>query len=165
MSPDKISVPAIHDWHLLQALRDLVLGREEATRYQANVDVSKVAERLEENEAATRYVFARVEELCRDNGMELLLVMDGDRRSIQKRLPSDALYEAGVLRLNRSAAGIAAELGIAFIDLHPVFEADFALHGKAFRFEHDGHWTEHAHAVAADAIAGHLREDGWARKR
>ena len=46
--------------------------------------------------------------------------------------------------------------GIAFLDLHPRFAADWAAHHRRFDFDADGHWNELGHSVAAAAIAGQI---------
>jgi hypothetical protein len=63
--------------------------------------------------------------------------------------------------LNDLVARRAADLDIAFLDLHPVFAADWARARRRFDFgEADNHWNAHAHAVAAEAIRERLRALG-----
>jgi hypothetical protein len=101
--------------------------------------------------AATDYLFQRMAGWARANNANLLLLMDGDRQSIYSGAPSSAL------QLNAMAAELAARHGIAFIDLHPRFAADWANHHQRFDFAADNHWNERGHAVAAAAVANHVR--------
>ncbi|MBI4844375.1 MAG: hypothetical protein HY809_08655 [Nitrospirae bacterium] len=63
------------------------------------------------------------------------------------------------MSLNRLAAESARKKEINFIDLHPIFEADYAKHGKELVFKYDGHWNAYAHNVAAGVIAGFILEN------
>lgn len=51
-------------------------------------------------------------------------------------------------------AGLRAE-NVDLLDLRPLFEA--AGQPLKFHFEHDGHWRPEGHAVAAEALADHLK--------
>lgn len=138
-----------------QALVDAILGpaRADSERYAANIDVAAVLAREADVIAATAHAFRRLDELARKAGATLHLVMDGDRGAIQAgRATSPAL------RLNAIAAQAAQAQGIPFLDLHPVFAADFAARGLRFDFPSDAHWNEHGHAVAAAALARFLTE-------
>ena len=102
--------------------------------------------------AVTDYLFARIAAQAHNSGARLLIAMDGDRFAIyQGRSDSEAL------ELNRMAAATAARHGIAFIDLQPVFAADWATAQRRFDFDADAHWNEYGHAVAGTAIARELR--------
>jgi hypothetical protein len=47
------------------------------------------------------------------------------------------------LTLNRIAAEAAARSGVAFLDLHPVFAADWNAACRRFEFDSDAHWNEY----------------------
>jgi hypothetical protein len=98
--------------------------------------------------AATDHVLARLALAAGQNGTKPLLLIDGDRNAIY---PGGAGSE--VLALSALAAVTAARHGIAIIDLHPRFAADWAAHRRRFDFLNDYHWNERGHEVAAATIA------------
>lgn len=134
-----------------QALVDAVLGPARAAGeggYAANIDVASVFAHEADIRVATDYLFGRLKARTDAIGAKLQLVMDGDRAAIYAgRGGSQAL------KLNRIAAEMAARHGIAFLDLHPVFAAEWARTGKRFEFASDAHWNEYGHQVAGRAIA------------
>jgi SGNH hydrolase-like domain, acetyltransferase AlgX len=141
-----------------QAFRDLVFGQKTKRQYQANIDVSKLNEEEKSIEAVTSYIFRQLKDIANEKNIKLLLLIDGDRHNIYMHRDSRELYKTGALRLNRIAGTAAHQTGIAFIDLHPVFESDYAIHKKMFNFVEDGHWNEYGHRVVARAIARFLKE-------
>ena len=58
-----------------------------------------------------------------------------------------------ILALNRLTTELAAKYGLPLVDLHDVFAADWNANHRRFEYEADHHWNEHAHGVAARAIA------------
>lgn len=137
-----------------QTLVDAILGPAQAAGeggYAANIDVAGVLAREGDIRVATDYLFGRLKARAEAAGAKLQLVMDGERESIYAGRDSKAL------RLNRIAAEIAGRHGIAFLDLHPVFAADWAKNHKRFEYRSDAHWNEYGHAVAGAAIADVLR--------
>jgi hypothetical protein len=138
-------------WQLnVDAIRALFLGSAQAKseRYEANIDIDSVLRQMPGVAAATDYVFARMAAVARANQMHLLLAMDGVR---------PALYLEGssspALALNKLSADLARKHGIRFIDLHPIFRAEWNASHKQFEFASDGHWNEHGHTIAAHAVA------------
>ena len=117
----------------------------------ANSDIGAILADRPGVEAVTDYLFARMDAAVRAIGAHLLLAMDGDRYAIYRGADSPAL------ELNRIAAETAARRHIPFVDLEPVFEADWRQKHRRFDFDADSHWNEHGHAVAAAAIAERLR--------
>lgn len=137
-----------------QTLVDAILGPAQAAGdggYAANIDVADVLAREADIRVATDYLFGRLKARAEAIGARLQFVMDGEREAIYAGRDSKAL------RLNRIAAEIAGRHGIPFLDLHPVFAADWAKNQKRFEYRSDAHWNEHGHAVAAAAIADALR--------
>jgi lysophospholipase L1-like esterase len=132
-------------------LVNLVLPKAHAAD-AANTDIAAVLADPEGVEAVTDYLFGRIDAAVQAMGARLLLAMDGDRFAIYQGSDSPALV------LNRLAAETAARHQIPFIDLEPVFEADWRAEHRRFDADADGHWNEHGHAVAAAAIARTLRE-------
>lgn len=138
-----------------QALLDAILGPARAAGeggYAANIDVAGVMAREADIRVATDYLFGRLKARADAIGARLQLVMDGDRAAIYA-----GRGDSPALTLNRIAAETAARHGIAFLDLHPVFAAEWAKSGRRFEFQADAHWNEYGHAVAGAAIAAALR--------
>ena len=135
-------------------IRDLFLGSAHAAnaRYEANVDIDAVLRQMPGVEAATDYVFARMADVARKNRTRLLLAMDGVRRALY----SDSASQA--LALNQLSADMAHKHGLPFIDLHPVFRAEWNANHKPFEYDSDNHWNEHGHATAARAVARFIAE-------
>jgi hypothetical protein len=82
----------------------------------------------------------------------LLLAMDSVRGALYSDSPSQAL------KLNQLSAELARKHGLEFLDLHPVFRAEWNVNRRPFEFMSDGHWNEYGHAVAAHAIAHAIEE-------
>jgi hypothetical protein len=134
-----------------ELLVNLLLPRAEAAT-AANTDVDAVLADPEGVIAVTDYLFGRIDAVVRAMGARLMLAMDGDRFAIYRNEESPALA------LNRLAADAAARHHIPFVDLEPVFLADWRAEHRRFDFNADGHWNEHGHAVAAAAIAKVLQD-------
>ena len=138
-----------------QALVDTLFGPAKIPGeggYAANIDVTRVLASEADIRVATDHLFGRLKDRSDAIGAKLQLVMDGDRDAIyQGRADSPAL------RLNAIAAEMAARHGIAFLDLHPVFAADWARAGQRFDFIADAHWNAYGHQVAGAAVADALR--------
>ena len=79
----------------------------------------------------------------------IVLVLDGQRLSLYRgRHKQDAFFES----MRRYIVERAAPLGYEIIDMHPVFERDFTIHGQRFEFTHDAHWNARAHGLAGRAV-------------
>jgi hypothetical protein len=137
-----------------QLILDAILGPARASEggYAANVEIGAVLAREADIRAATEHVVGRLKRLADGAGARLLLVMDGDRAAIESGQGGSP-----ALRLNAIAAEAAAGHGVTFLDLHPVFAADWAANRKPFAFVSDAHWNVYGHAVAARAVAQVLR--------
>lgn len=133
-----------------QLLVDLLLPQAHAT-VAANTEIDAVLKDVKGVRAVTDYLFGRMDAAVHAMGARLLLAMDGDRYAIYRGQASPAL------ELNRIAAATAARHQIPFVDLEPVFRADWQANHRRFDFDADSHWNEHGHAVAAAAIAAALR--------
>jgi len=138
-----------------QTLVDAILGPAKAAGeggYAANIDVANVLALEADIRVATDYLFGRLKARADAIGSKLQLVMDGDREAIYA-----GRADSPALKLNRIAAEMAARHGIAFLDLHPVFAAEWAKAGRRFEFGSDAHWNEYGHQVAGAAIAEALQ--------
>ena len=133
-----------------ELLRQLVLSDAHAdgARFSANVDIDAVLRQMPEIAAATDHLFGRLAAAAVASGARLLLAMDGDRQAIYAGAAPLAAQT-----LNAMAAEMARRRGIPFLDLHPVFAAEWRADGRRFEHLSDNHWNEHGHAVAARAIA------------
>jgi GDSL-like Lipase/Acylhydrolase family len=97
----------------------LVPAARAETPYSANVDVAAVLAQMPDVVAVTDHLFGRLAAVARAAGARLLLVMDGDRQAIY------AGRDSAALALNAMAAAAARKHAIPFLDLHPVFAADW----------------------------------------
>jgi hypothetical protein len=122
----------------LQILRDLVFGAK-SEGFQANIDVKKEMELLTRSRVATDYVFAQMNKIVNENGIDLVLVMDGHRQAIYGEAPEDWTY--GPLALNALAAEMARRYDLPFIDLHEHFKSDWQKRGLRFEYETNWHWN------------------------
>jgi len=130
-------------WNVTPETLRRALGGGE--RFAANVAVDEVAAELPNIRVATEHLFARLARL----GRPVLVAMDGVRQAIYDG-SDDA---SGVRALNRLAAEAAARHGLAFLDLHTAFAADWAQHRQRFDFgDVDFHWNQRGHDLAARAI-------------
>jgi lysophospholipase L1-like esterase len=134
-----------------ELLVNLLLPRAEAATV-ANTEIDAVLADREGVAAVTDYLFGRIDAVVHRVGARLLLAMDGDRFAIYRNSDSPALA------LNHLAADAAARQHIPFVDLEPVFLADWRAEQRRFDFDADGHWNEHGHAVAGAAIAHAMQE-------
>jgi hypothetical protein len=139
-----------------ELLVNLLLSRAEAAT-AANTDITAVLADEASITAVTDYLFGRIDGVVRAMGARLLLAMDGDRFAIYRGNAGYRGSDSPALALNRLAADAAARHHIPFIDLEPVFLADWQAQHRRFDFDADGHWNEYGHAVAAAAIAQALR--------
>jgi hypothetical protein len=133
-----------------ESLKNLLISaaRAEAGRFSANIDARKISAARGDMAAATDYTFGRIANAAKAMGARLLIAMDGDRSAIYA-----GEADSVPLVLNRIATEAAQRHGIRFVDLHPVFAADWKANRLSFGFASDGHWNEYGHAVAAKAMA------------
>jgi hypothetical protein len=79
----------------------------------------------------------------------IVLVLDGQRLSLYRGLhKKDACFES----MRRYVLERAGRMGYEVIDMHPIFERDFTIHGQPFEFTHDAHWNARAHGLAGRAV-------------
>jgi hypothetical protein len=141
----------LYRWQVRPDLLTRWLLPQARAQTAANTDIGGVLAELDNIGAVTGYLFDRIAAVVRTTGAQVLLAMDGDRAAIYRGQDSPALV------LNRLAAAAAERRRIPFVDLDPVFRADWQSAHRRFDFDADGHWNEHGHAVAAAALAGRLR--------
>jgi hypothetical protein len=130
----------------LQPLRDAVNAARLGTEYQANTDVTGLMDRRQADETVTSYVFSEFARLAKDRQFKPVLIMDGDRQSIYRSVKSK------VLTLNRMAQDIACDFRLPFIDMHPIFQHDFAVRRQRFNGDSDNHWNEYGHELVAQTL-------------
>lgn len=137
-------------------IRRFLFGRDNV--YEANVDVDQLELRWQQVEAATDYLFRRLQETSERYDVDLLMVMDANRQAIYAGSSSNET--SGASRLNKLAADLAARHSIPFLDLKTAFLEDWNENRSHFEFAHDYHWNQRGHMKAAEAIAGFLGL-GW----
>ena len=145
---------------LMQTLKGETVETKNAA-YQANINVAKVSAVMDDIEVATDYVFERFAAFAREHDVELVLMMDGHRDAIYTD-EADLEADTVPLQLNRLSAKMAAKHGLPFLDLHPVFLADWQASRTQFNFQSDGHWNEYGHQLVARSLANWLRMKGLA---
>ena len=119
------------------------------------VDIRKIRDHRR-NRFFARYVLAEMQQLSRQHGFRLVVIMDAVREAIYAgRKPTS--YEVG--RLNEIVRELTSELGIAFTDLQPVFQRDFDQHGQRFEFSYDWHWNERANQIVANVLVNMIAAD------
>ena len=91
----------------------------------------------------------------------VIIVLDGDREAIYSGLnernanePINILFD----ELEKSAKTI---VNVDVIDLHKIFESDYAKNGEKFNYNYDYHWNERGHAVASQALTDKLNRIGY----
>ena len=126
--------------------------------YQANVALDAVVAQRASIIGATGYAFDQFQKLAHEQSFRPLLIMDGDRRSIEAGMDSAPLYTDGALWLNAMASEMAGKAGLTFINLHPLFLADWRLNHQPLNFVSDNHWNEHGHRVAAQALEAYVKD-------
>ncbi len=137
-------------------LIDLLLPQAQAAAgFAANADIVTILADRRTVEAVTEHAFGRLDAAARTIGARVLLAMDADRFAIYRG------QESLASELNRLAAAAAARQRVPFVDLERAFMADWRTRRQRFDYDADHHWNEHGHAVAAEAIAGALRAEGW----
>lgn len=78
----------------------------------------------------------------------LLLMMDGPREAIYGEEVAFDVNQYNVL-----VGDAADDLGIDFIDLGPVFEADYQANQTPFNLSIDWHWNEYGHQIVAETMS------------
>lgn len=124
--------------------------------YQANVALNAVVAQRASIKGATEYAFAQFQALAHEQNFRPLLIMDGDRRSIAAGMDSAPLYTDGALWLNAMASDAAGKASLTFIDLHPLFQADWRVNHQPLNFVSDNHWNERGHRLAAQALEAYV---------
>lgn len=124
--------------------------------YQANVALSPLLAERENITGVTRYALGQFRRLAEEVRFRPLVMMDGDRRAIEAGVDSAPLYREGALWLNAMAKQAAQTEGLAFIDLHGAFEADWRAHHQPLSFVSDNHWNARSHQIAAQALKEEL---------
>lgn len=119
----------------------------------ANVYADEIREHIDEIRVATDYLFGRIGAVTRQNGINLLFVMDGHRAAIYD---DEVAKQEDALALNAVAAEFAAKHRIPFVDLHPRFAAEWRMRRQKFEFPSDGHWNASAHEFVAGVIYDYL---------
>jgi hypothetical protein len=82
----------------------------------------------------------------------ILFVIDGQMGRVYRGLPRDNGKDYGAKMLSYFIVTARAQ-GFEVVDMHEVFEAEFAANHHFLQFPTDSHWNSYAHGVAARAVA------------
>ena len=135
-------------------IRDIIFGKKRTKTYEANVEVDGILANWDQIEAATDYLFGLLVDSAKNQGADLILVMDANRQAIYEGRPGADVGGAG--KLNRLASRLAKAHGIQFLDLDSAFRTDWLQNKKRFEFPDDNHWNLRGHREAARAIAAFM---------
>jgi len=116
----------------------------------SGVDIRKIRDH-DSNRLYARYALSEIKALAKQHGFKLIFAMDGVREAIYNRRPPET-YE--VWQLNLIARELTSELNLPLVELHPVFQADFARTKMRLEFPFDWHWNRRGNALVGEAIAG-----------
>lgn len=119
---------------------------------QSAVDIRKIADHAK-NRFFAEYVMRQMQQIAREDGFDLVFVMDGVREAVYSGREASS-YEVG--KLNAVAADVTSALGLPFLDLQATFRADYLRYGKRFEFPYDWHWNVHANRLVGESITNLL---------
>jgi len=146
------------------AAKEAMFGRDKKVVYRANIRVDRIKENLPKSRIAAGYVLENIKEICGRTGSGLLVVMDGDRKSIGEVAGPAGGGAEGPLLLNELARSVSEEKGIDFIDLHPVFDREYRERGKLFYFESDMHWNDYGHEIVAETLKEYMEKKNYGKE-
>jgi hypothetical protein len=121
-------------------------------RFEANVTADYRPERLDSSQQIVDHFLRDIVQVTGLQRERILFVVDGLRKRIYEGRPraDGNSYPAEMFSYFLAAA---RAQGFEAIDMHDVFEANFAMHRQRFEFPTDGHWNGYGHGVVADAVA------------
>ena len=101
--------------------------------------------------AKSRRVITRsFEELVSmDLTSKVTIILDADRNDIYQNKSTDSYFND----MRRFMIESAIANNVSYIDMDPIFRADFSVFGERFEFRTDGHWNKRAHRLAAQQLA------------
>jgi len=102
----------------------------------------------------TEYVLAMSKQICVKHGINLLVLADG---WIPKDKQRENIHTEGRGRWNVAVQRAAKKYETHFIDLQSAFARDFAQNGCSLSFDHDPHWNEYGHQLAADQLFAYIQ--------
>lgn len=137
------------------AIRNLLLGKEQKKTYEANVEVGGILANWNQIEAATDYLFGLLADTAKDQGADLMLVMDANRQAIYEGKQNTNTAGAG--KLNGLASRLAKAHDIRFLDLASAFRIHWHENSERFEFPDDNHWNMRGHSEVAKAIAAFMQ--------
>jgi len=131
-----------------------ILDKPSKDNFNANIDVKKATDNSEIIEGATFFLIKKIREENPDK--KLIFMIDGPRNDIY----SGITYNSNVLWIHNLLREACAQNNSYFIDLTQAFSEKFNQEGLKFNSDHDFHWNEVGHRVAAHALYKSLIEFG-----
>lgn len=141
-----------------QQIQARFMAQPTTTQYVNNVASSASTVRLQDSKYAVQLFLDKVEEATGLPKNKIIFIVDGLRGNIYSGKVDTSSY---VAKMFKNFVNIAKERQFPVIDMHPIFEADYAQYQKWFQFKVDAHWNGYAHGLAADALADHLSQKGF----
>lgn len=127
---------------------------EPQTRIGAPVGSPPVPAGTGRVENAIDYILRTIAE--ENHGKTVIFIIDGPRRTLyddESPAPDElTLWKHGLLR------DVTSRYGFHFIDLTDSFRRKYKQDGERFNSEHDYHWNENGHFVAAEALLKTLKD-------
>ncbi len=139
-------------WLTWSTMKQTVLRQNlENTEYAGNTSASTDEKRMKDSKDAVDAFFRLLPEYSGLAPKDIAFVVDSSRGWIYKK---DRSLRKGYFDEMRVYLMTAAQKrGYAVVDMDGPFERDFNAHNIRFEYPTDGHWNDHAHGLAADALS------------
>jgi len=134
----------------VEELKSKVFASEQnQKKYEANIDVSNINQKMTNNYIATEYIIKEINALGKKYSFTPILIIDAERNSIYNKEEK----KPDVLQLNAMVMKLAVKYQVLSIDLQEVFQKDFNENKMKFEYQCDSHWNAHGHKVASQELA------------
>ncbi len=136
--------------NVTQLKRKILLDDSEVKKYEANVDISNLNEKMDNNKISINYFLSEIQSLAKLYSFEPIILIDGNRFGIYKG--EYKIHENSIYHLNNYLKDITTKNNIKFIDLHNIFKRDYMKNQKKFDYECDSHWNPYGHEIVAEEL-------------